>query len=150
VRHKEPPRDKLVIIEDYAGYRVAWQVYSENIGEDIGGHLDVTDFTAETIARKINAAAEPAEFDELEHEVACSAASTVVEKLNDARVTRTSLDGFRFERKSDAQKVLTAAKAAVAALRERAKQVAAGEVAWPMWAHLAKAEGWTPPKGWKP
>ena len=50
------------------------------------------------------------------------------------------MDSLWWESRSSATKALRAIKAALAN----------AEHPWPEWAVKARAEGWTPPKGWKP
>lgn len=57
--------------------------------------------------------------------------------------TRKSEGTMLFETKSDATKALRAARAALRAAKSATNPM-------PAWAIKASAEGWKPPKGWKP
>jgi hypothetical protein len=63
-------------------------------------------------------------------------AARSVKNLADGR----DCDGYYFDS-------ISRARAALAAANEG---LLSGEAPWPAWALLAKAEGWTPPEGWKP
>jgi hypothetical protein len=141
--------DKLVLLEERDGYAIAWEINDPEYGTDIGAYLGDHDIVRSDIEKIIAACAKPEDFDGMEHDLASRTVADFVKNMGDA-VRCTATYGFRFERKSDAQKALTAAKAAVKALRERAKQVAKNSTPWPTWALQAKAAGWKPPKGWKP
>lgn len=71
-----------------------------------------------------------------EHKAATAAARQV------GRHPKASDQPLVWETYSEATKALRAARAAVKAVRDKRP--------WPKWAIKAKAEGWRPPRGWKP
>ena len=110
--------DKLKIIADALGYRIQWW-----LGNEPGGYLE-------------KCATHHEEDDE--HFVACSAA-------RNAEVSHGhgyDWEGLIWSSKTDAQKALNAANAALEAHRSSKP--------YPEWAVKALAAGWKVPKGWKP
>lgn len=117
---------KLVVVDArqrYAGYSICWFFPDE--GEE-GGYLGDDKYTERDLAKASNR-------EERDHILATITAS----KTDGAELTR---DGLVWESRTAATNALRAIKAALQN----------STAPWPEWAVKAKAEGWTPPKGWKP
>lgn len=113
---------ELGLDEDRLGWSIIWV-----IDGDIGGTLGEDIYTDQQLAK--------AKFDDWEH----IAATIAVSKTEG--VERLGSHGYYWETKGDAMKALRAAKAAI---KDKSKKP------WPEWATKAVANGWKPPKGWKP
>ena len=124
--------DKLVVEEINREWRIVWWLADD---DDHGAILGEIFFTQEDLD------SEP-DQETRDH----IAASLAVQALNPERGT-TAYRSFFWERRSDAVKALAVAKAAIKADRLQGKEEHRG---WPSWALTALANGWTPPKKWKP
>lgn len=104
-------------------YRIGWFLSEDG---DFGAMIGETKYTEAQIAKMT---------DREDHE--CALAYLAALKTDGYRV---DWRGLIWESRSAAQKALRAIKAAIAN----------ADHPWPEWAVKARAEGWTPPKGWKP
>ena len=119
-------KDKLVVIEDHYQYRIQWLLQDDD--DDMGAILGQG---GERFSAKMVARAKPENW---EHEMATHVAR------QDKFVERDN-EGFYWESIGRAKAVL---KLINVALKDRSKRP------WPSWALEAKANGWTPSKGWTP
>jgi len=122
--------DKLVVDEIDGEWRIVWWLDDDDHGAILGEIL----YTQEDLDR------EP-DQETRDH----IAASLAVQALGPER--GTAYRSFFWEQRSDAVKALAVAKAAIKADRLLGKEEHRG---WPSWALTALANGWTPPKKWKP
>lgn len=126
-------QDVLEVVEDDPGYRIQWWIpenedYGAMIGElgkepDKAEETDLEWYTAEMVVFKLYRAQPDSDTFGL-----------------DAR-------GFWFASKSGATRVLSQIKVETRAILQGEK---GSEKSWPEWAVTAKANGWKPPKNWKP
>jgi hypothetical protein len=118
-------KDRLLVDDnDRDCFRITWYLAEEgDMGATIG---DGDRYTEDQLAK-----AEPADRP---HIIACLTA------VKTDGVTRDS-HGFRWESRAKATVALRAINLSIKN---------DGGAPWPEWALKAKAERWTPPKGWKP
>ena len=123
--------DKLVVVDSGVFYRIQWEL---DDGDDMGAFLGQEkqsppeDFYKATSMDRDYWAAERAGFQVIQE--------------GDPDTRGHDSTGFWWESKAQATKALTKVKALMAS--------ALSSVPWPEWAITAQANGWKPPKGWKP
>jgi hypothetical protein len=123
--------DKLVVVDDFrAGFRIQWEL---DDGDDRGAFLG---------QEKVEPSATMPENIEDREYWACERAGFQVIKEGNQDTRGHDEIGFWWESQSAARAALTKVKAMA--------QVTLSEVPWPEWAKTALANGWKPPKGWKP
>jgi hypothetical protein len=118
-------KPSLQIYEEQYVFRIQW--YFPDV-DDFGATLGESDFTEEDL-KKLKP-----EDEDRDHIVATIAAGKTPSVQKNGR-------GFFWDTSAAAKKALVAIRAAI-------KSDDGGP--WPEWAIKAKANGWTPPKGWKP
>lgn len=120
--------EKLVVVDDrWSQYRIQWE-----LEEDMGAVLGEGEYRPAQIEKKL---AKAKTDEDREHLAACLAAAHSKGVEHDST-------GFFWESKSAATAALRLARAQIKACRDNKP--------WPDWALQAHAEGWRPPRGWKP
>lgn len=131
------PRDyALVWFEDGEEGATVGQEFYPSKGRSKLAIQQTTNALAERLAKKIDNK-EGAEFLTVEIAVAKFVLSLESDQYDLVR------GGFSFESRELVKRAMGEAKAALKALKE-------GGDPWPEWARIALANGWRPPKGWKP
>lgn len=139
---------KLGIFEDRYNYRVSWYDEEDGEGGSIGqdhSRRPPSAFDAEIEEAKKDRSQDG--YDHFEYLVVERAARVWFEEQTAKGAdVRAGVSAYEMGSRNLASSLLSVARAAV----KQAKSEWTANVPWPDWAKTALAQGWKPPKGWKP